>query len=92
MEARVNAILDEIAHCRNREELERLLGPPRYAVSGEACGPLRTDAADLIECYETGGCCIDLWFKNDRLVDVSGFVKPTVWDSVLTQKISRTAS
>ena len=38
---------------------------------------------DLIECYESEGCCIDLWFKEDRLVNVSGFVKPTAWDYVL---------
>lgn len=88
MEALVNLKLDQMARCRGREELERLLGEPRYAVSGERCGqPGGTpQSPDLIECYESEGCCIDLWFKDDRLADVSGFVKPTVWDVALTTR------
>ena len=85
--ALVNAKLDQLARCRGREELEQLLGRPVYAVDGESCGAVLGDGTeeipDLIECYESDGCCIDLWFKDDRLVDVSGFVKPTVWDFVL---------
>jgi hypothetical protein len=90
MEARVNAKLDEMLHYRGREELERLLGEPVYAVSGMASGAVLDDATqdrpDLIECYESDGCCIDLWFKDDRMVDVSGFVKPTVWDFLLADR------
>ncbi len=84
MEARVNEIIDEISSCRSRGEVEQLLGAPLYAVGGEACGSDSAETPDRIECYETGGCCCDLWFKDDRLIDVSGFVKPTVWDSALT--------
>lgn len=80
-ENRVNSILDRVRDCRQREELQRLLGRPLYGVTGEVSGA--ADPPDLIECYETEGCCVDLWFKNDRLVDVSGFVKPTVWDVAL---------
>ncbi len=87
METRVNAKLDRVERCRGREELEQLLGKPVYAVSGESCGAVLDDGTqeipDRIECYESDGCCIDLWFKDDRLVDVSGFVKPTVWDLAL---------
>ncbi|MHC4176804.1 MAG: hypothetical protein ACYSWU_04815 [Planctomycetota bacterium] len=86
-EALVNAKLDQMARCRRREELEQVLGKPLYAVDGESCGAVLDDGGqespDLIECYESDGCCIDLWFKDDRLVEVSGFVKPTVWDIVL---------
>ena len=82
LENRVNAKLDRIADCRRRAALEQVLGKPLYAVGGEACdGP---NAPDLIECYESEGCCIDLWFKDDRLIDVSGFVKPSVWDVLLS--------
>ncbi len=85
--ALVNAKLDELARCRGREELEQLLGRPVYAVDGKSCGALleggTQETPDLIECYESEGCCIDLWFKDDQLVDVSGFVKPTAWDFVL---------
>ena len=59
-----------------------MIGKPLYAVNPEACG--KQSLADLIECYESNGCCIDLWFKNDRLQSTSGFVKPTLWDMVLT--------
>ena len=82
LETRVNSMLDEVRNCREREDLERLLGRPLYAVSGEAAHV--PNHPDLIECYETEGCCVDLWFKNDRLVDVSGFVKPSLWDVALT--------
>jgi len=81
MVRRVEATLDEVAQCHDRTELEQLLGKPVYAVSGEVCDA--PDPPDLIECYESEGCCIDLWFKDGRLHDVSGFVKPTLWDMVL---------
>jgi DNA-directed RNA polymerase subunit RPC12/RpoP len=87
LEALVNAKLDEMAWCRGREELIRVIGEPLYAVGGKSCGAVLGDGTqespDVIECYESEGCCIDLWFKDDRLVSVSGFVKPTVWDFVL---------
>lgn len=83
MDARVNSKLDEVANCRHRAELEELLGKPVYAVSGEVCDT--PDRPDVIECYESEGCCIDLWFKNDRLQNTSGFVKPTLWDVALTK-------
>lgn len=87
MVARVNAKLDLLESCRGREQLEELLGRPLYAVDGNRCGAVLRhgthQSPDLIECYESDGCCIDLWFKHDRLVDVSGFVKPTVWDAAL---------
>jgi hypothetical protein len=93
MERRVLAKLEHVAGCRERGELEQLLGKPRYAVGGRGVGAARPDGTrdspDLIECYESEGCCIDLWFKDDRLIDVSGFVKPTVWDVALTGKAGR---
>ncbi|MEE8452386.1 MAG: hypothetical protein V3R99_10745 [Thermoguttaceae bacterium] len=82
LENRVNDKLNRIGDHPNQETLEQVLGKPRYAVSGEVCdGP---NAPDLIECYESEGCCIDLWFKNDRMVDITGFVKPSDWDLVLS--------
>ncbi len=90
MVSRVGAKLDAIAGCRRREDLERILGPPVYAIEGsrletdDSAEPF--DRPDLIECYESEGCCIDLWFKNDRLVDTSGFVKPTLWDVILARQ------
>jgi len=81
LERRVNEKLHEVSNCRHRPEIEQLLGKPRYAVSGEVCDP--PDRPDSIECYESEGCCIDLWFKNNRLQNTSGFVKPTLWDMVM---------
>ncbi len=81
LESRVNEKLDELKTCRKREDLQRLLGEPRYVVDGAVCGT--EDRPDLIECYESEGCCIDLWFKDNRLVNTSGFVKPTLWDVAL---------
>ncbi len=81
MERRVLAKLDAVDACRTREELERVLGRPVYAVDAAKCGT--PHVADRIECYESEGCSIDLWFQAGRLVDTSGFVKPTRWDIAL---------
>ena len=83
LENRVNDKLNRIGDYPNRETLEQVLGKPRYAVSGEACDDT-PDPPDLIECYESEGCCVDLWFKNDALIDITGFVKPSDWDLVLS--------
>jgi len=82
LENRVNDKLNQIGDHPNRVVLDRVLGEPCYAVSGEVCDV--PDRPDLIECYESEGCCIDLWFKNDRLIDITGFVKPSDWDLVLS--------
>jgi hypothetical protein len=86
-EALVNLKLDAIPRCRNRDELTRLIGEPLYAVRGECVDAASTgngaERPDVIECYESDGCCIDLWFRDDRLVSLSGFVKPTIWDAAL---------
>jgi len=82
LENRVNAKLDQIGDRPSRETVEQILGKPCYAVSGESCDI--ADPPDLIECYESEGCCVDLWFQNDRLVDITGFVKPSDWDLVLS--------
>ena len=84
LENRVNDKLNEIGDHPSRETLEQVLGKPRYAVSGEVCD--MPNAPDLIECYESESCCIDLWFKDDRVVDITGFVKPSDWDLVLAGK------
>lgn len=82
LENRVNDKLNRIGDHPSRETLEQVLGKPRYAVGGDVVDS--PDAPDLIECYESEGCCIDLWFTNDRLVDITGFVKPSDWDLVLS--------
>ncbi|OHB72393.1 MAG: hypothetical protein A2V70_17820 [Planctomycetes bacterium RBG_13_63_9] len=83
MVSRVHRKLQQLRQCRDRAELEQLLGAPLYAVDAEAVG--KRGVADRIECYESDGCCIDVWFKDGRLVEVSGFVKPTLWDMALTR-------
>ena len=92
-EALVQLKLDAIPDCRNREELTRLIGQPLYAVRGECVDVGSTDSdkepPDVVECYESEGCCIDLWFRDDRLIDLSGFVKPTIWDAALAGHASR---
>ncbi len=83
---RVNAMLEEVSKCDRRDALEGLLGSPLYAVDGESAGARLKKGGgfpERIECYEADGCCIDLWFKNGRRVDLSGFIKPTLWDMAL---------
>jgi len=82
LENRVNDKLNELGDYPSRETVQSVLGGPCYAVDGKASE--LPDPPDLIECYESDGCCVDLWFKDDRLIDITGFVKPSDWDLLLS--------
>jgi hypothetical protein len=90
--ARLEALLPQVQRCRDRRELEALLGPPRYALEG---GPMdqvtdfygRPMSPDRIEAYYQAGCVIDLWFATARLGSITGFVMPTVWDVILARRL-----
>jgi hypothetical protein len=93
LESLVNRKLDEVTRCHSRQQLRQVIGEPLYAVSGQvargAPEGVPRPLADVIECYESDGCCIDLWFRHQRLVSLSGFVKPTVWDIALAGRTER---
>lgn len=74
-------------NCTNREELEQLLGKPTYVVrahdSGSENNRKPTDPA-IFEIYETTGCRIDLGFKDDKLISISGCARVTAWEAVVS--------
>ena len=75
-------------NCKNREELESLLGKPTYVVRGVDCnGPERNRMPadpDVFELYETRGCTIHLGFKDDKLISISGSAQMTDWETVVS--------
>ncbi len=78
-------ILNHIQLCQNRTDLEKFIGKPKYIISGEyfSCNSKnKTIISDIVEHYEHKGCEIKLWFKNKRLIHITGSVLLTVWDRV----------
>ncbi len=81
---RVKAIMEQVSRCADRDELERALGKPKYAIRGKNYGRAvnpdgSTTVCDVVECYETRGCWIDVEFTNGRVSSVIGVPKPTAW-------------
>jgi hypothetical protein len=76
--------MEHVSRCATRDELERVLGRPVYALPGE--GNSRTvnpdgsiEVPDVIECYELCGCCIDIQFTGGKKSGVIGVPKLTAW-------------
>ena len=78
-ESRLHHLMNGLRQCETRDELERLLGKPKYALQGDLflSGSFVPDRA---ETYEKDGCLIDLLFENDHLHSASGCVPYTAWD------------
>jgi hypothetical protein len=60
------------------------LGAPRYGLSGKHFGSRSPGCEivrpDRVECYEKDGCQIEIWFRADRVMQMVGNVRPSVWD------------
>ncbi len=74
--------MEQVSGCASREELRRVLGKPIYALPGE--GNYRTlnpdgciEVPDVVECYESRGCSIEIQFTGGKRSGVSGVPKPT---------------
>jgi hypothetical protein len=78
LEGKVRALLDEVRRCQTRVDLERLLGPPQYALAG--CG-FRAGAVspDSVESYAKNGCRIEVLFREGRLWAVTGSADYSAW-------------
>jgi hypothetical protein len=91
--ARVNKwvlpnLMEQGHNCCNREELEQLLGKPRYVLSGDGHSVRSRTAEpvkpDLIEVYQTKGCIMEVVFKDDRPITLLGWAAMTPWDAVVS--------
>jgi len=77
-------------NCSNRDELEQLLGKPRYVLSGDGYSVGSRDAEsikpDLVEVYQTKGCAMEVVFKDDRPITLFGWAAMTPWDAVASTR------
>jgi hypothetical protein len=83
-ERKLPLILREAAKANTRNDLENILGKPRYALVGSG-GEVSdneggTMVPDRIEVYLRHGCTFDVWFFNEALRSIYGFVRISVWD------------
>lgn len=66
-------MLQTALRCEDRQQLEELVGAPRYAMDGahyvtsqgEGEG---TTHPDTVEVYERDGCLVEIWFKDGAMV------------------------
>ena len=78
-EHRLSQLIVEAGRCKNRNELEHLLGQPRYAMAGELFA-VDQESPDVVECYVTQGCLIELWFTDGRVSITTGSVNVSLLD------------
>ena len=83
-EARVSELCRSAGKCASREELELLLGPPKYAMAGngfESTGPDgSTCSPECVETYVRDRIVLDLWFHANGTRGLSAFVLWSPWD------------
>ena len=80
--AHISDLFSRLKTCQSRKEYEAVLGTPVHTISGKGCGTLGAGGSvlaepDLIEHYECGDCSMDLSFKDDRIHERIGYVRPT---------------
>jgi len=85
---RIAQKMKAIRTCKRREEYEKVLGRPVFMITGKGLGTRLSDGAlaspDLIEYYESAGCSIGLFFKDDRIREITGSMNPTTLDLEFT--------
>ena len=89
----MQALMNLIAWPKDRSELERLLGKPRYALPGDSENSVtiqgETFVQDRVEVYEVKNQIVfDFSFAKDRLIGIIGCVKPWTAERVVFQKKS----
>lgn len=86
-------ILGDVKRCASRDELEAVLGRPKYTLDGhlhttkDESGNERHP--DHVEVYLVSGCTIDvLFFFSEDKVEAVGFPSPTAVDVVLGEGVA----
>ncbi|TWU43550.1 hypothetical protein Q31b_25910 [Novipirellula aureliae] len=82
---RSGLLLQSALECANRQQLEELLGQPRYAMLGDHYGTSDSvdgpiSGPDLVEIYERDGCMVEVWFKDGKWMTMNGMAFPTNWE------------
>ncbi len=86
-ERKLNSLLNRVERCRDRVELEALLGSPIYATTGRGSAMPNVDrekmeSPDIVEGYEVGQLIVELWFRDGELLETAGYAKSVCWDVV----------
>ena len=83
-EARRGELFKRACECTSREELETLLGPPTYALTGSAyrlTGPDgSTHSPERVETYARDRVAVNLLFNADGTRETIAFVLWSPWD------------
>jgi hypothetical protein len=94
-ERELSRLVQVAGTCQTRADLERALGAPQYAFLGNLFrraalhfpgDPSQGSPSeeffipDLVESYAKGNCVVELWFREQRVAAVTGFVQWSVWD------------
>ncbi|MCS7468217.1 hypothetical protein NZK35_16315 [Stieleria sp. ICT_E10.1] len=80
-------LLQSALECANRQQLEELIGQPRYAMLGDHYGTSDSmdgpiTRPDVVEVYERDGCMVEVWFKDGKLMTMNGMAFPTDWEFI----------
>ena len=80
---RSKELIAAASNATDRAQLEGMLGEPRYAIDGEAYRQTGAEGSPYVpqvgEVYERGTCVIEVWFVNQALARVTGFLSPSSW-------------
>lgn len=80
LEADLQTLLELVKKCRDRTELSCLLGQPDYAISGKRfgweSGAEKMLRPDVVECYSKSRLAVELWYRDEELCQVIGYVLP----------------
>jgi hypothetical protein len=82
-------LIEEVVRCETRADLERLLGPPKYALAGhgfssqtespDQVGRYVVESPDQVESYVKDDCRVEIWFRQGRLWLVCGSEDYSPW-------------
>ena len=78
IEHELTDLMRMVQRCETRPELERLLGPPQYGMTGDGFSD-GSGQPDFVESYATRGCRVELWFRGGTQCGTAGFVDWTPW-------------
>lgn len=78
-----NAIVNRIATCDSRADLESVIGKVIYAILPNQNRLDEQNVAQHIEIYKVSGCRIEIGYLSDRIVYIKGFADTTPWDAAI---------
>lgn len=82
---RLDGLLMDARQYRKRDELEIILGKTKYTMLGSLykrdIDSGLTLVPDFVDVYEVRGASIEAWIRDGKIVAITGFLRPTIWDA-----------